>query len=158
ENRGQVLWDSVNPGNEQQLSLELSVARFGPLRLDESVLELRNYILATPHEDVTRLPGAARDFSFVCADMQRVAGWSAEDQEGLLAFVLSGGHLCLYNTSAYPTWQNITLDKGAANAGRGLLLPVAGGFDAAREAMAGWLTGELTELVLLYGGAAGKAA
>ena len=135
--------------------LALAPQEIGEQRLPQIAPELlgsRHYILPQDHRQLTGLPLAATQFAFVLADAQEVAGWSEAEQAALAQYLLGGGHLCLYNATG--RWQGLNLGAGAQPAGRGCLLPVAGGAAEAEAAVLGWLEGELTELVLWLGGSA----
>ena len=143
--------DVINPGNHLELE--------PPLRNPEQplfppeMLSSAFYTISCLPGQVTLAPLAARDFAFVFADAARVREWPEEEQAGLAQFVVGGGHLCLYNAAG--AWQGLSLDNGPGQTGRGVLLPVAGGFPAARGEVVTWLEGELTEFVLWCGGRAG---
>lgn len=146
-----IVSDEINPGNEEQLKLRLSVPNYGPQDVDPIFLSMRHYLLPAPHRQLTGAPLGPRDFAFVIADLAALRQWSAEEQAALLTFLEAGGHLCLYNAPATESWQGLPLKEPGA-VGRGVMLPVAGGFADARQAVKRWLTGELSEFVLLSGG------
>ena len=137
--------DVVNAANNLQLEFPAD------LRWDPALLESANYTIPVEREMLTQLPLAARDFAFVLADLSAVNSWPAAQQLALAQFVIAGGHLCLFNATA-GVWQGLPLGRGAQLVGRGLLLPVAGGYDQARQAVTGFLEGEVTEFVLWTGG------
>ncbi|MCB1221094.1 MAG: hypothetical protein H7A35_07330 [Planctomycetales bacterium] len=134
---------SINQGNE----LGLGGAR--RVNLDPSVLSTRLYGIPIQRRVFTAAPLAARDFAFACADAQAVAGWPEEEQQALEQFMLAGGRLCLYNMDR--PWRDFA-NTSDSNVGRGYLLAVSGDYDAAKQAMRDWVSGELEEFVLLCGG------
>ena len=140
----EVYLDEVNEDNKMQLAFP------DEPEISELVLESKHYTIGVDRRQVTLLPLAARDFAFVAADLSAVATWPIGEQEALVAFMLGGGRLCLFNTAG-ATWR-LPLAKGPRHVGRGWLIPVAGDFAAAREEMEDWLAGELTEFVLWAGG------
>ncbi|MCC7479402.1 hypothetical protein IT575_13235 [bacterium] len=153
----EIVADDINPGNERGLALRVGIPNYGMQDVSAQLLSMRHFSLPAPHAQITGAPLAARDFAFVIADLSQVLLWSAEEQAGLESYLTSGGHLLLYNTGTQSSWRGRPLSRPGA-AGRGILLPVQGGFDAAREALRRWLSGELEEFVLLAGGSVGGFA
>lgn len=149
---GEIVGDDISPGNRLDLSLDVIVPNFGLQEVSPQLLSSRNFCMPVPHDQVTGAPLAARDFAFVCADLRKVLTWTETDQAALQACLQGGGHLCLYNCAGQSAWLDTALVQPGAS-GRGIVLPVAGDFAAARQAMQGWLEGELSEFVLLSGGA-----
>jgi len=142
--------DEINPGN----NLGLEPPAGGQARefmFPPEMLKSNHYTISCLRQQVTLAPLAARDFAFVFADAGKVRDWPEDEQLGLAQFVIGGGHLCLYNATG--EWQGFDLDEGALQAGRGVVLPEAGGFGVARRAVVSWLEGELTEFICWSGGA-----
>jgi hypothetical protein len=145
---GQFLQHSLNEDNHLQLMPP--VDRAGMPAFEPEVLTSRHYILGVDRRDLTLAPLAARDFAFALADLAQVSLWPETEQQALVAFMLGGGHLCLYG--ARGSWQGLDLSVGLRPIGRGNLVAVGGGADEARAAINRWLEGELEELTLWLGG------
>jgi hypothetical protein len=133
---------SINARNELDLKYD------GKNRLDPSILTSMLYGIPIKRAVFTGAPLAARDFAFVTADAEQLAGWPEEEQLALETFMLAGGRLCLYNMQQ--PWREF--DNADTPVGRGFLLAVAGPYEDARQAMQGWVEGELEEFTLLTGG------
>ncbi|MBN2083229.1 hypothetical protein JW859_13605 [bacterium] len=136
--------DTVNPANHLRLEPPSGGAP-GQMIIPRELLTSRHYLLGVPHAELTLAPLAGRDFAFCLANLDFVRSWSAADQQALLAYVIGGGRLCLFNAAG--DWQNLDLDSAALPVGRGFVVPVHGDLDSARQAMTGWLEGEFSELV-----------
>lgn len=142
---GEFYRDYVNQNNH--LSLRLPVNAGGASGSGANkLLSSHLYTIGVPHRELTLAPLAARDFAFVVASLNQVRSWPQEDQQALLAFMLGGGRLCLFDASG--EWQGLNLDSAAQPAGRGYLVAVGGDFNAARQAIVSWIEGELCELTL----------
>ena len=142
---GSVDRDVINAGNHLGLTSPAGMSGKDTLFPPE-MLQSRHYTIACDRRQVTLAPLAARDFAFVIADAGAVRSWPEEEQDGLAAYLIGGGYLCLFNAEG--TWHGLDLSRGAMPVGRGNLLPVAGGYTAARREVTGWLEGELAEFVL----------
>jgi hypothetical protein len=149
---GQIKWDIINAGNHLELTPELE-GRHGRFKLAPELVSSHHYTLSCDRRQVTLAALAARNFAFVVADATQLQGWPLDEQQALAEYVVGGGYLCLFNASG--EWQGLSLERGPQLVGRGVLLPVGGDFSAARHSMTRWLEGELSELVLLCGGAVG---
>jgi len=140
---GVFLSDTVNAGNHLRLQPPAAGAP-GQTLIPQELLTSRHYLLGVPHTELTLAPLAGRDFAFCLANLDFVNSWSEDEQQALIAYVIGGGRLCLFNTTG--VWQNLDLDQRALPVGRGFIVPVSGGLDSARQAMTGWLEGEFSEL------------
>jgi len=149
---GDFYRDYVNQDNHLDLQIPIATDEAQQQVLAE-LLATRLYTMGIDHHEMTLAPLAARDFAFVVASLEQVRAWPEEDQQALLAFMVSGGRLCLFNADG--RWQGLNLTADALPVGRGYLLPVAGDFAAARQAIVGWLEGELSELTLWCRGSVG---
>lgn len=142
---GEFYQDFVNEGNHLNLQIPLS-APDAPQHNAAEMLSSHLYTIGIARHEMTLAPLAARDFAFVVASVDQVRDWPQEDQQALLAFMLGGGRLCLFNAAGQ--WQGLDIGRAALPVGRGYLVPVSGGFDAARPAMVAWIEGELSEFTL----------
>lgn len=153
---GAISGDAINPRNRLRLRYPGQQGELTPLE-SFGVTSFNHYLISCQHRQMTALPTAATDFAFVCASLGAVRDWPAADQEALVAYVLAGGHLCLFDAGG--EWLGLDFTAadaapgfGRRQAGRGELLYLAGSLEAARRLMVQYLEGELSEFVLWQGG------
>lgn len=144
---GTLIAQELNRGNRLRFDIPSQP------ELDPAIYTGFHYIYACERQALTSLPLAARQFAFAMADLRAVQTWPQQEQDALLAFVISGGRLLLYSSGDVPDWNRLSLTHSQP-LGRGWLLTERGGLETAAARVQRWLEGELEEFVLHAGGSA----